>query len=79
MPKFTAAVDFRSGWQFTDRDSTTDTRAEREHTAAEAERRELARQEREQQDAEDRRARQIRREHADDALRSIRALMGAAS
>lgn len=79
MPKFTAVVDFRSGWQFADRDSTLNPRAEREHAAAEAERREIARKAREQQDAEDRRARQIRREQADDALRSIRALMGAAS
>ncbi|MDV8076520.1 hypothetical protein R4P47_08120 [Rhodococcus sp. IEGM 1370] len=79
LPKFTAAVHFRSGWQFADRDSTPETRAQREREAAEAERRELARKERELQDAEDRRARQIRREQADDALRSIRALMGAAS
>ncbi|WP_179277781.1 hypothetical protein [Rhodococcus sp. 14-2496-1d] len=54
-------------------------RAEREHTAAEPKRRELARREREQRDAETRRAREVRREQADDALRSIRALMGAAS
>ncbi|MFI8565184.1 hypothetical protein ACIGGF_01295 [Rhodococcus sp. NPDC078407] len=79
MPKFTAAVEFRSGWQFADRDSTPNTRAERERAVAEVERRERARKARELHDAEDRRVRQIRRGHADDALRSIRALMGAAS
>lgn len=65
MPRFTAAVYFRSGWQFANSDSTPDMRAERIRAAAEAERRELARQEREQQDIEDRRVRQIRREHAE--------------
>ncbi|OZE18826.1 hypothetical protein CH256_26230 [Rhodococcus sp. 05-2254-6] len=79
LPKFALAVHFQSGWQFADPDSTPQARTEREHAAAEAERRKIARQEREQRDAEDRRARQIRREHADEALRSIRALMGAAS
>ncbi|MCC8927226.1 MULTISPECIES: hypothetical protein [Nocardiaceae] len=79
MPKFTSAVDFQSGWQFSDPDSTPAERAERQRTAAENERRKVARREREQQDAEDRRAREIRREQADESLRSIRALMGAAS
>lgn len=79
MPKFTTAVDFRSGWQFADRDSTPQTRAEWQRAAEDAERRMIARKARELQDAEDRRARQIRREQAEDALRSIRALMGVAS
>lgn len=88
MPKFAAAVHFQSGFQFADRNSTPEQRAERPRKIEDAERRKVARQERERRDAEDRREREesaaeaerdrcLRREYADESLRSIRALMAA--
>lgn len=77
-PEFAAAVHFESGWQLTGPDSTPAARAEKARAAAEAERKAAAEQEQRAQEAARQRERQVRREHADESLRAIRGLMGAA-